>query len=191
MNIKQKICLVSGLILVIAVFLFWGPVKLLILEIRTTSALVQGRNEKLLILEKTDQDYLKQLESEYKDIEEDISLVKSAFLEPGEAVDFFIELENISFSTFNKLEIQAGDFPSFTLYLLGDFPSLMRFLGWLENGKYFIDVDSIQIRQFAEKGMVVEREETVSSKNIKTILKIRTYTKNPKFYETEENFKSN
>jgi hypothetical protein len=177
MNIKQKICLVSGLILVIVVFLFWGPVKFLILEIRTTSALVQGRNEKLLILEETDQVYLRKLESEYGDIKEDISLVESSFLEADEVVDFFIELENIGFSTFNQLEIDAGNFPLFTLHLVGAFPSLMKFLGWLENGTYFVDVDSVQIRPFSERSRSLEEEEMIPPRDIKSILKIRAYTK--------------
>lgn len=176
MNIKQKICLVSGLVLIIAIFLLWGPVKFLTLEIKATSVLIQERKERLLVLEETDQAYLRQLESDYNDIEENISLVRSGFLEAEQVVDFFIELENIGSSTFNKLEIEAGKFPFFTLHLIGNFPSLMKFLGWLENSTYFIDVDSLQIRPFSERSRFLE-EETISLGDIRTVLKIRSYSK--------------
>lgn len=189
MNIRQKIYLATGLALIIVILLFWGVVKPLLLEIQITSTSVKERNEKLLILTRTNQDYLKQLESDYNDIKEDISLIKSGFLDVDKVVDFFIYLENIAFNTSNELEIEAKDFPVFTLYLLGDFPNLMKFLGWLENSKYFVDLDLIQIKRFAEKGLSLE-EEAVSIGNIKTTLKIKTYIKNANFYEKGEIFKT-
>ena len=172
MNIKQKIFLISGLILIIIILLFWGIVKPLVSEIKTTSSLVQQRNEELFALEKTDQNYLKQLESDYKIIEEDISLIKSGFLDINKAVGFFIELENIASATSNNLEIKTEEFPAFTLNLSGDFPNLMKFLGWLENGDYLIDIDSIQIRRFTIKEL-----EKLLSGNIRTNLKIRAFPK--------------
>lgn len=190
MNIKQKIYLSSGLAIIIAVLLLGSVVKPLILEIKTTSSLVKERNEKLVILQRTDQEYLKQLEQDYNNIKQDISLVKSGFLNTDQVVDFFMVLENIASSTSNKLEIQVVDFPFFNLYLLGNFSNLMKFLGWLENSKYFVDVDSIQIRQFAEKSLSLEEAETISVGDIKTILKIRVYIEKANFYEHKETLKS-
>lgn len=188
MNINQKIYLVSGLILIIVILLLWGIVKPLILEIQTTSASVKERNEKLLVLERTDQEYLKQLELEYKDIKQDIDLIKAGFLNVDQVVNFFVSLENIASSTFNELEIEAEEFPFFTIYLLGDFPGLMKFLGWLENSKYFVDVDLLQIKQFAEKGLSLE-EEAVSTGIIKTSLRIKVYPKD-KIYEKQKVLKT-
>lgn len=189
MNIKQKIYLVFGFIIIICILLIWGVVRSLILEIQRTSVLAQERNEELLTLKSIDQNYLKQLESDYNDVEEDISLVKSNFLNSGQAVNFFITLEDIASSTSNNLKIEAGEFPFFTLYLTGDFPSLMKFLGWLENGKYFIGVDSIQIRQISEKELFPEGE-APSIVSIGTTLKIRSYIENPNLYESKKNPKT-
>lgn len=174
MNINQKIYLVSGLILVLIVLLFGGIVKPLILEIKTTSALVKERNEKLVVLEKTDKSYLKQLELDYNEIKDNISLIKTGLLTTDQIVDFFIDLEDMASLTLNQIEIEANEFPFFTLYLLGDFPGLMKFLGWLENSKYFIDLDFIKIKQFAEKGLSLE-EEAAAIGQIKTTLGIRIY----------------
>lgn len=179
MNIKQKIYLFSGLLLIIAVFLIGGIVKPLVLEIKQTSILVKEQNEKLIVLEKTDQEYLKQLEDKYNEIKQNIVLVKSGFLNIEQAVDFFVDLENIAFNTSNKLEIEAGEFPIFTLQLLGNFPNMMKFLGWLESSKYFIDVDSIKIRQYSQ-----------APGNITTSLGIKVYTKDKKAYEKGKNLKS-
>ena len=190
MNINQKIYLFSGSTLIIIILLIWGVVKPLILEIQDVSALVKERNEKLVVLQKTDQEYLKQLESDYLDVEKNISLIKSGFLDTDHAVDFFIELENIASSTSNELEIEASEFPLFTLYLLGDFPNLMKFLGWLENIKYFLDIDSVKTTQFTERDLFSKEAEVPAGK-IKTVLKIRSYIQNPKLYEEEQILKSN
>lgn len=172
MNIKQKFFLFSGLILVIIILLFWGIVKSLIVELKTTSALVKERNEELFALEKTDQNYLKQLEKDYKDIKENISSIESGFLDIDKAVDFFIKLENTAAATSNNLEIKTEEFPIFILTLSGSFPNLMKFLGWIENGDYFIDTNSIQIRHLITKEL-----EELPSANIKTILDIKAFPK--------------
>lgn len=189
MNINQKIYLVSGLALIIVILLLWGIVRPLVLEIRTTSASVKGRNEQLLVLGKTDQEYLRQLELDYNDIKEDIILIKSGFLDIDQVVNFFVSLENIASSTFNELEIEAEEFPFFTIHLFGNFPDFMKFLGWLENSKYFVDVDLIQIKQFAEKGLSLE-EEAISTGNIKTTLRIKVYPKGKASYEKEKILKT-
>jgi hypothetical protein len=177
MSIKQRIFLFSGLILIIATFLVWGVLNFLVVEIKKTSFLAQEKIEELASLEKIDLEYLRDLESYYNNIKEDLSLVKYGFLDPNQAVDFFMDLENISSSTRNrKLEIKAGEFPYFTLYLFGDFPSLMRFLGWLENGDYLIDVESIQIRRLTERDISFG-EKDISPGGIKTILQIRGHNK--------------
>lgn len=188
MNIKQKIYLFSGLGLIIAILLIGTIVKSLLAEIKTTSVLVNERNGKLTELEKTDQEYLKQLEADYIDIEQNISLIKSGFLDPNQAVDFFIDLEEIADSTSNDLEIEVSEFPLFTIHLLGDFSGLMKFLGWLENSKYFLDINSIKIVKFTEKDLFSNEPEPEPGK-IKTVLNIRNYVQEQK-YEGKENLKT-
>ncbi|MFZ5559198.1 MAG: hypothetical protein ACOZAL_00130 [Patescibacteria group bacterium] len=173
MNIKQKIFLTSGIICIIIIFLFWSGVKTLVLEIKKASALAKESQQRLLSLEKTDQNYLKQLETDYKEISNNLTLLKSGLIDSNQAVSFFMALEEAASSTSNKIEIKAEDFPSLNIELIGSFPNLMRFLGWLENGKYFLEIDSIQTRAIGEREII----EGFSPGDVKTTLKLKIYTK--------------
>lgn len=173
MSTKQKLYLSLGLILIIAVLLLWGIVKPLVLEIKNTSTSVKEENEKLFILTGTDQTYLKQLEEDYKEVKDNIALIKSGLISSDQAVDFFMALEGIAFSTSNDLEIEAKDFPVLTLYLVGNFSNFMKFLGWLENGEYFVDVDSIWVREDS-RSLSLEETEIVL---VNSILKLKAYEK--------------
>jgi len=183
-NTKQKIYLSSGIFLIIVILLIYGIVKPLYLETQKTAALVESRNEKLIVLKKIDQEYLKKLESDHTIIEQDIALIKSGFLNDDKVVDFFIDLENIALNTSNRLEIETQEFPNFTIRLLGSFSNSMKFLGWLENSNYFFKTKFISMEGFSNKPLFFE-EEFVESNNINTVLKIRNYIKNGENNEQE------
>jgi len=187
MSINQKIILAAGSALVIVILLFLGIVRPLAFEIKETSALVKDRNEKLAVFKNTDKEYLEQLENEYNSIKEDLGLIKNGFLSVDEAVDFFIELENIALNTSNDLEIEARDFPVFDLYLLGNFPDLMRFLGWLENSNYLLNTETLQIRRITERDIIPDIS-TFSVGDVKSVVRIRNYTEDKTY---EENLKAN
>jgi len=172
MNIKQKICLISALFLVLIVILTLGVIKPLISEIKKASATAEESRERLLLLEKTDQDYLKQVESDYKEINDNLDLIKSGFVDSKRAVDFFMALEEIASSISEKIEIKATEFPVITINLMGSFPNLMRFLGWLESGKYFLDVDLLQIKRIGEG----ETVEGFSAGDIRATVTIKLYS---------------
>lgn len=189
MNSKQKIYLFSGIFLIIVIILFSGIVKPLCLEIKQTAKLVEERNNKLLILQKTDEAYLRNLELEYIEIKDRISLIESGFLNNDSVVDFFISLEGIASNTFNRLEIEAGKFPEFTFHLLGNFSNSMKFLGWLENSKYFLNIEYLSMEGLRNQRSFLG-EELFEQDDIKTVLKIKNYTKDQEIDE-EQNLKSN
>ena len=172
MDIKQKTYLISALFLVLIIILALGVIKPLMLEIKKASATAEESREKLLLLEKTDQDYLKQVESDYKEINDNLGLIKSGMIDSEEAVDFFMALEEIASSVSNKIEIKATEFPVITVNLMGTFPNLMRFLGWLESGKYFLDLDLVQIKRIGEG----ETVEGFSAGDVRTTVKINLYS---------------
>lgn len=169
MNIKQKICLTSGLAIIIAILLFAFFVQPLLREIKSTSLSLEEKKEKLNILEKADQKYLEQLEIDYEEIKKDISLIESAFLDADRAVDFIVELETFASLTFNALEIRKVDYPIFSLRTAGGFSGLMKYLAWLENGRYFVSVDSINIRRISTREVPTKE---VSAGDVETILEI-------------------
>lgn len=173
MNIKQKIYLTSGLFVIVIVFIFLGLVKPLIKEIEKASVSARDNRDRLLILERTDKDYLKQIEVDYEDVNTNLAVVKSGLIDKDQAVSFFMALEDAAFLSSNKIEIKATEFPTLTLDIGGTFPNLMRFVGWLENGKYFLDIDSMEIRQMTERDIT----EGFSAEYVKTNLEIKAYTK--------------
>jgi len=171
MNVKQKIFLILGLFLVLIICLLFWVVKPMFLEIKKASAAIKESRDKLLLLERTDQDYLLEVESDYKEISDNLNLVKDGLVASEQAVEFFVALENIAAATANKLEIKATDFPLLILTLNGTFPDIVKFLGWLEKGKYFLDVESIDIKQVAQEGL------DTSIENVRAIMEIKTYSK--------------
>jgi len=173
MNPKQKIYIISGSILVLIALVVFRVIKPMIFEIGKISAMVSQSQDRLLLIESTDQTYFQQIESDYRQITDDLAIVKSGLIDNEQAVEFFMDLERIASLTYNNLEIDATNFPVLELTLIGNFPDLMKFLGWLEKGKYFLDVESFDSRQIGEREFL----SGFSPGQVKTIVKIKVYTK--------------
>jgi len=171
MNIKQKIYLIFACIILIFVLLALFAVKPLFLEIKKTVAFVLESREKLISLETMDKRYVEGVETDYEDINNKLIEIKKQFIDKNEAVKFFEALEFVASATSNEIEISASEFPSLTLSLAGTFPNFMKFLGWLENGEYFIDVGSVNISRVG----ATEDLENIPSGTTKTTLKIKAY----------------
>jgi hypothetical protein len=163
LSIKQKIFLVSGLLIIIIILLIGLVVKPLLGEIEETSFLVEESQEKLLLLKDADHRHLEQLEVEYEEIRNDISLVNSSFLEIDQVVDFIVGLETFASLSANKLEIKDVNYPIFSLQLISGFSNLMKYLGLGERTP-------------------PPGEEAVLIGNIRSILEIESQTK-PLNYE--------
>jgi len=172
MNPKQKIFIIAGIIFVFITLLIFLIAKPMFFEIVKVSATVSQSRDRLLLIENTDQNYFQQIESDYNEISENIAVVQNGLIDNNQAVEFFMDLEKIASLTFNELEINAGNFPVLDLTLVGSFPDLMRFLGWLEEGKYFLGIELIDSRQVSVK----EPEENPSN-DLKTNIRIKVYTK--------------
>ena len=159
--------------ILIIVALIVGVVRPLFSDIKKTAAFAEESKDRMISLETIDENYLEQVETDYQDISVNLDLVRNGLVDKSKAVKFFEALESIASSTNNELEINASEFPTLTLNLVGSFPDFMKFLGWLENGYYFIKVDSINVNRVGER----EGTESVAAGEIKTNLKITVYTK--------------
>jgi hypothetical protein len=155
MNTNQKIFLISGLIMMFVVLLIGLIIDPMVKEIKEISFSVKEKNGELIALKGADQDYLEQLEVDYEKTKQDISLVKLSFLDPDKAVDLIVELESFASLSFNELEIKDVRYPAFTLRLTGAFSNLMKYVGWLENSRYFVNINSIKMKRIKE-GETVE-----------------------------------
>jgi hypothetical protein len=171
MSVKQKIYLIFACIALVFILLTLFVVKPLFLEIKKTAAFVLESREKLISLETMDKRYVEGVEKDYEDINAELAGIKEQLIDKNEAVKFFEALESVASATSNEIEISASEFPSLTLSLFGTFPNFMKFLGWLENGEYFINVNLLNIsRASAREGL-----ETIPEGMIKTTLKIKAY----------------
>jgi hypothetical protein len=171
MSAKQKIYIIFLVIIAFFVLAIIFAIKPLFLEIKKTAAAVSESRGRMMSLEEIDKNYLEELEIDRREISNDLNLVKKQLIDKNEAVKFFEALESVASMTSNEIEISASDFPSLTLSLTGTFPDLMKFLGWLENGDYFIDVDSLNISRKNEK----PDADINLSEIIKSTIKIRVY----------------
>jgi hypothetical protein len=173
MNAKQKISIILGFIIVILTLLILLVIRPMFLEIQKVSYMVGQSRDKLLSIEGTDEDFFEQIESDYDEITNNIEIIKSGLIDKNQAVGFFMDLEKTASLTSNKLEINAANFPTLDLTIVGSFPNLMKFLGWLEKGKYFLDVGLLDIRQIGE----IEALAGFSPGDVRSSIKIKAYTK--------------
>jgi hypothetical protein len=171
MNIKQKIYLIFTCIVLIFVLLALFAVKPLFLEIKKTAVFVLESRERLISLETMDKKYVEGVETDYEDINNKLAEIEKQFIDKNEAVKFFEVLESAASVTSNEIEISAAEFPSLTLSLAGTFPNFMKFLGWLENGEYFIDVGSVNVSRVG----ATEDIENAPPGTTKTTLKIKAH----------------
>lgn len=150
MNDVQKVYITLGVMIIVIILMIGFLIKPLINEIKQTSILVSEESQKLLIAQKIDINYLKEIENDYKKNKDGISLFK-VYLDDDQIVEYIEEMESIANNTFNSLEIKSANFPIFHLSLNGKFSDLMKFLGWLENNQYLVSIDSMQTRKLSEK----------------------------------------
>ena len=196
-DFRKKIYLkILILIIAIAVLIFFG-IRPIFSQINQTSQKIQ---ETQFILSEFDQQkkYLESLENDSKKIEKENIALSQVLIEPQNIVNFIIALERIADVTENQMEINVvtpqkentlntsvqqlvpkDEFYNvpFNLSLEGKFNSLMDFLVLLENMKYYVDVDSINIEAMTEQ-VQLENKEMLEQYlgTIKTNLFIKVYT---------------
>lgn len=176
LNIKQKIYLSSGLIVVIVAILIGFVIRPLLVEIKTTSSSVKESRGKLFVLQEADQAYLERLELDCREVKDDISLVSSRFLDMDQVVDFIVGLEKFASATSNKLEIKRAEYPEFTLYLSGSFSNLMKYIGWIENSDYFANIQLLQIRRVDEQRFL-SGEESALIGSVRSTIEVKAIIK--------------
>ena len=153
MNSKQKIYLASGIILIFIILMSHFLIGPLVKEIKDYAMMAATENMRLQSLKNFDINRTAELESAYKNARDNLSLFKIN-LNDKQIIDFIVALEKEANNSLNNLEIKLAEFPNFTLYLTGDFPSLMKFLGWFENNPYLINIQSLNIGKLSESALI-------------------------------------
>lgn len=182
---QRKIYLTLTILAVVIIVLLFFLIRPLIAKVKTVSVDFKEKNNSLVSFEKRGTDYLARLRGEYFDIEPQIPEINKYFLEPGEAIDFILAVEEIATLSSNYQEIKGvgsskeEDILSFQISLWGSFPNLIKFLARLENMKYFIDIYSLQIAKVEERdrGGLREKGIVVSVGDVKSTINIGVYVK--------------
>lgn len=152
MLIKYKIYLNIIIIAVIFISLIFFGLKPLLYNVQTLAKQVE--QQQIIIKDPGFQvEYETQilkLQADYQETAPKLSLLKQAMLKNSQAVDFIQILENAA--QINNLKQQIRALPEqknsldFNLILFGNFPDFLRFLGYIENNKYLVEISNIKIR---------------------------------------------
>ncbi|MDP2947566.1 MAG: hypothetical protein Q8N88_05620 [Nanoarchaeota archaeon] len=177
MNNIQKIYVITGIMIIIIILMIGFLVKPLINEVKQTSILISEENQKLLIVQNADIDYLKKIENDYKRIKDGIAPFK-VYLNDDKTIDYIKEMEFAVNNISSYLDIRSANFPIFNLSLNGNFPNLMKFLGWLENSQYLVSVESMQIRKLNERDLISNDLKVFSVGDVNAILQIKLPVEN-------------
>ena len=65
----------------------------------------------------------------------------------------------------------------FNIELTGDFLNFLKFLEKIETSHYFLEIQGLQSRKISKNELYLEKYEGFSDRDVKTILKIKVYTK--------------
>ncbi len=131
------------------------------------------------ILENSRQEYIK-IENELNSL--------PAILPSGEALKFIMLIESIAQNTNNQQEVSVISNPgekkdarqplNFQIVLRGNFPSLIKFLAYLENAPYYNEINSVQIKGLSAKDIQSMKEGDgagLGAGDITVTLKISVY----------------
>ncbi len=179
-SIQKKLISFIIIALIILAMIIWLVVFPLVGKIKYLS---QEYLSNQGILAQIDQNefLFKDLEEEYEEIEDELSIIKGVFLEQEKIVGFISDLESIAKNTGNIFEIttvmiSSGEeenkekFLDLNISLLGNFESLLLFISNLEDSPYppyrLLEIDKLSINRIEDGGGELD-----------TNLRIKVYTK--------------
>lgn len=176
-NIKNRvsILLIIDLIILIgfvfaAIFLFNSIKK------ENNQFLVISKSLKLLEL-KREQFKI----SKFKNI--DINLINNLFLDKNEALKFFNFIEKISSDSQNYSNIsiissgeKIEDGLRIQISLYGSFSNFMKFLNYLENAPYLLQIEDLKIRRLSQLEILQMKQPGFKEGDINSNLLVKVYT---------------
>ncbi|MDD5590200.1 MAG: hypothetical protein PHQ47_03450 [Candidatus Portnoybacteria bacterium] len=126
-------------------------------------------------------------ESRVKQIDSSLKTFQSSFFSKENPLDFISEIEFYAQATDNLFDIDffsAGEksdkkekdnFLSFRVSLIGSFPDFMHFLRCLENMKYYVQVQQIQISKSEENASQIGSEAKIEAGDVRSSINLKAF----------------
>lgn len=155
---KQKVYLILGSVIIICLAAFFFATSFFLTKIQAASRDLSEKKAEIASLQKKEQSF-SDSEGEYKEIQSGLADIDQTFLKKGDFLPFILTLEKIAqrsgnhyenklISESSKDEAEPGwTTADFQITLKGNFPSLLKFLMYLENVPYAIKMSDLRVQE--------------------------------------------
>ncbi|OIP78072.1 MAG: hypothetical protein CO002_01800 [Candidatus Portnoybacteria bacterium CG_4_8_14_3_um_filter_44_10] len=154
---KKRVYLILGGVIIVCLLASFFVTYFFLMKIQAASRDLSEKKAEIASLQKKKQSF-SDSEREYQEIQPELVNVNQSFLKKGDFLPFILTLEKIAqrsgnnyenklISESSKDEVAPGwTTADFQITLKGDFPSLLKFLMYLENAPYAIEMSDLRIQ---------------------------------------------
>ncbi len=157
---KKKVYLILGGVIIICLAASFFITSFFLTKIQAASRDLSEKKAEITSLQKKEQSF-SDSEKEYKEIQPGLADIDQGFLKKGDFLPFILTLEKIARRSGNNYgnkligessKDEAGfgwTTADFQVTLKGGFPSLLKFLVYLENMPYAIEISDLRVQESA------------------------------------------
>ncbi|MFH0852677.1 MAG: hypothetical protein V1845_03685 [bacterium] len=156
-------------------------------KIMTSSAELKEEKASLEGTYKSWQD-VRPVEKELEKIKPEVEKMEEGIISEKDQIEFLKTLESLAKKTSNlyKIVLLSGATNeenkekalSFQIHLAGSYPNFMHFLGYLENLKYSLRVETLQVSEIKQESVIgVSEWENIPSGSVYSIISLKVFTK--------------
>jgi hypothetical protein len=171
---KQKVYLILGGVIIICLAASFFTASFFLLKIQAASRDLSEKKAEIANLQKKEQSF-SESKREYKKIQPGLNDLDQSFLKGGDFLPFILILEKIAresgnnyenklISESSKNEAEPGwTTADFQITLKGDFLSLLKFLTYLENAPYAIEISNLRVQESSQTRIVNEAQQEITT----------------------------
>jgi len=178
MSIRNKKIFASISFSLLIFFLISFLIYPLFQDIRNISKELNFKKRELILLENRISN-----SEDFQKIKPDLKKIEDVFVEKELPVDFISFLENLSRESKVSIEISSliqekeKDFLLFQIKSIGSFPNFLKFLEKIENSKYLVEIQNLNISRLSPEELKSKEFEGFSSGDIKANFPLKVLTK--------------
>lgn len=171
---KKRVYLILGGVVVVCLFTAFFVTYFFLMKIQAASLDLSETKAEITGLQNKEQSF-SDSEREYKEIQPGLADIDQSFLKKGDFLPFILTLEKIAQKSGNYYENRLISESSkdetapgwttadFQITLKGDFPSLLKFLTYLDNMPYAIEMRDLRIQESGWKAATGEEQQGITT----------------------------